>query len=265
MPFSRSWRNTDGKRRVWSEIWPISVDNAVSWLTVCAARMTTLKTEVKGVGAAEQLSDRLQQTRQRKKQASARYGTALLRLSGQLESINLLGTLAGPLVETAHGELKPLHDSGAIPLRHLQFVRELLEEGVCVCGQQLSMNSVHRHHVEERIAKTADQESRAEYLEQLYDAAHALVRKGQTADWRDRTGQLTQDAVSLSDELSELAREQREIDADLKMIDEDKIQMIRDEIGALQTQLDTVNRRIADNEMALPPGCGADTFFEEAH
>ena len=74
-----------------------------------------LETEVKGVGAAEQLSERLRQTGQRKKQASARYGTTLLRLSGQLESINLVATLAGPLVAKAHGELKPLHDSGAIP------------------------------------------------------------------------------------------------------------------------------------------------------
>ena len=212
-----------------------------------------LETEVKGVGAAEQLSERLQQTRRRKKQASTRYGTTMLRLSGQLESINLLGTLAGPLVHKAHRELKPLHDSGAIPLRHLQFVRELLEEGVCVCGRELSINGVYRQHLEERIAKTADQERRAEHLEKLYDAAHAMVRKGQAADWRDRTGQLTQDAVSLSDELSELAREQREINDDLKKIDEDKIEMIRDEIGALQTQLDMVDRRIADNEMALPP------------
>ena len=212
-----------------------------------------LETEVKGVGAAEQLSERLQETRRREKQASARYGTALLRLSGQLESINLLGTLAGPLVEKAHGELKPLHDSGAIPLRHLQFVRELLEEGVCVCGQELSMNGVHRRHLEERIAKTADQERRAEYLEQLYEAAHALVRTGQAAEWRDRTGQLTQDAVSLSDELSALARKQRQIDADLEKINEDKIQMIRDEIGALKTQLDTVDRKLANNETALPP------------
>ncbi len=212
-----------------------------------------LETEVKGVGAAEQLAARLRQTRQRKRQASAMYGTVLRRLSNQLQSIDLLGTLAGPLVETAHRELKPLHDSGAIPLRHLQFVRELLEEGVCVCGQELPMNGVHRQHLEERIAKTADQARRAEYLEKLYDVAHALVRKGQAAEWRDRTGQLTQDAVSLSDELSELAREQREIDADLKMIDQDKIQMRRDEIDALQTQLDTVDRRIADNDTALPP------------
>lgn len=212
-----------------------------------------LETEVKGVGAAEQLSERLRQTGQRKKRASARYGTTLLRLSGQLESINLVATLAGPLVAKAHGELKPLHDSGAIPLRHLQFVRGLLEEGVCVCGQELSMNGVHRQHLKERIATTADQERRAEYLERLYDAAHALVRQGQAAEWRDRTGQLTQDAISLRDELSELAREQREIDADLKLINEDKIQMIRDEIAALQTQLDTVARRIANNETALPP------------
>ena len=215
-----------------------------------------LESEVKGVGAAEQLSERLRQTRQRKKQASARYGTALLRLSGQLQSINLLGALAGPLVEKAHGELKPLHDSGAIPLRHLQFVRELLEEGVCVCGQELSKNSVYRHHVEERIARTADQERRAEYLEKLYDASHALVRTNQATEWRDRTLQLTQDSVSLSDELSELAREKRDIEADLDKINEDKIQMIRDEIDALQTQLSSVNRRIADNEMTLSPIAG---------
>ena len=212
-----------------------------------------LETEVKGVGAAEQLSQRLRQTRRRRKQALARYGRTLLRLSGQLESTSLLATLTGRLVAKAHGALKPLHDSGAIPLRHLQFVRELLEEGVCVCGQELSIEGAHRQHVEERLAKTADQERRAEYLEQLYDAAHALVRQGQAAEWLHRTGQLTQDSVSLSDELSELARERREIEADLDLIDEDRIQMLRDEIDALQTQLNTVDRRIAKNDLALPP------------
>lgn len=130
-----------------------------------------LEMEVKGVVAAEHLSTRLRETRQRKARVSDRYGTTLLRLSGQLESINLLGALARPMIEKAHAELKPLHDSGAIPLRHSQFVRELLEEGRCVCGQNLSTDSSHRRHVEERIVKTSDQERRAEYLEQLYDAA----------------------------------------------------------------------------------------------
>ena len=212
-----------------------------------------LETEVKGVGAAEQLSERLQETRQRKKQSSARYGRTKLRLSGQLESTNLLATLSGRLVRKGHAALKPLHESGAIPLRHLQFVRALLEEGICVCGQQLSINGVHRRHLEERVAKTADQERRAEYLERLYDSAHALVRTGQAVEWLNRTEQLTQDAVSLSDELSELAREQGEIEADLDLIDEDRIQMLRDEIDALETQLNTVKRRIADNETTLPP------------
>ena len=211
-----------------------------------------LETEVKGVGAAEQLSERLQQTRQRKKQTSARYGSTMLRLSGQLESTSLLATLSGRLIRKAHGTLKPLHDSGAIPLRHLQFVRSLLEEGTCVCGQLLSANSVHRQHLEDRIAKTADQERRAEHLGRLYDSAHALVRTGQASEWLNQTAQLTQDAVSLSDELSELAREQRELKEALDLIDEDRIQILRDEIGALETQLNTLKRRIADNEATLP-------------
>ena len=212
-----------------------------------------LETEVKGVGAAEQLSERLHQTRQRRKQTSVRYARTMLRLSGQLESAKLLATLSGRLIRTAHRVLKPLHDSGAIPLRHLQFVRTLLEEGVCVCGQHLSATSVHRQHLEDRVAKTADQERRAEFLERLYDSAHALVRTGQAAEWLDQTEQLTQDAVSHSDELSELAREQSAIEAQLDLIDEDRIQMLRDEIDALETQLNTVKRRIADNETTLPP------------
>lgn len=212
-----------------------------------------LETEVKGVGAAEQLSERLRKVRRQRKQASDRYGTTLLRLAGQLESINLLGALVRPMVERTHEALKPLHDSGVIPLRHLQFVRGLLDEGICVCGQQLPPNGAHRKHLEDRIAKTADQERRADYLGQLYDVAHSLFRSVNAATWQDRTGQLTQDAVSLRDELSELSREQREIDAALNTIDEDKIQTIRDEIAALKTQLNTVDRKLADSEIALPP------------
>lgn len=211
-----------------------------------------LETEVKGVVAAEHLSVRLEETRQRRARAADRYGTTLLRLSGQLESINLLGALARSMVQKAHAELKPLHDSGAIPLRHLQFVRELLEEGRCVCGERLSKGSSHRSHVQKRIAQTSDQELRAEYLERLYDAAHALCRSNQAEEWQDRTGQLMQDAVSLRDELSDLMREQREIDADLEIIDEDRIQILRDEIAALETQLDAVDQQRVTNEAALP-------------
>lgn len=212
-----------------------------------------LETEVKGVGAAEQLSDRLRKTRQRQREVSDRYRRTHLRLAGQLESIHLLGALARPLIAKAHGELKPLHDSGMIPLRHLQFVRELLEEGLCVCGQELSTDSVYRGRVEKRIAKTADIERRAEYLDKLYDAAHALVRRGHAAEWRERTDQLGQDVVLLRDELSGLERECREIDADLERIDEDNIHVLRDKIDAFQTQLDTVDQKIVRDETALRP------------
>ena len=212
-----------------------------------------LETEVKGVGAAEQLSERRRETRQRRNRASDRYATTLRRLSGQLESANLLGALAGPMVKEAHAELKPLHDSGVIPLRHLKFVRDLLEEGVCVCGQRLSPDSSYRRHVEERVARTAARERRAEYLAGLYDAAHALFRASQATEWRNRTTQLSQDAVSLRDELSDLERELNEIEGHLEKINVDKIQMMRDEIAALETQLETVARKIVDNEMALPP------------
>ena len=41
----------------------------------------TLETEVKGVGAAEQLSERLSETRRRRGRASVRYGTTMLRLA----------------------------------------------------------------------------------------------------------------------------------------------------------------------------------------
>ena len=211
-----------------------------------------LETEVKGVGAAEQLADRLSQTRRRQKRTSIQYQRVLHQIGGQLGSINLLATLARPLAEKAYGELKPLHDSGSIPLRHLQFVRDLFDTGVCICGQDLSADSPYRQQVERRITQTADQEKRAEYLAMVYDAADGFVREGLAAGWTNRTELLNQDVASLSAELAALKRERADIESDLDMIDQDKIQTIRDAIDALQKQLNTVLRQIATQEAALP-------------
>ena len=212
-----------------------------------------LETEVKDVVAAKELSRRREESQQRSAQASDAYQVVLRLIVGQLESVNLLGALARPLVEKAYRELKPLHDAGKIPLRHLQFVRGLLVEGLCVCGQDLSAGSFHRREVESRVTKTEDQEMRAEYLQMLYDGAHRLRRSALADEWRERTDQLSHQAVVLSDELAQLKRERVELDAKLDMLDDDKIQTIRDEIGALETQRDKVVRGIAEHEIRLPP------------
>ena len=55
-------------------------------------------------------------------------------LAGELESTDLLSSLAASHISKAYEILKPLYEKGHIPLQHLNFVRELLHSGTCVCG-----------------------------------------------------------------------------------------------------------------------------------
>ena len=216
-------------------------------------RQDDLETELKGVGAADELRVRLSQNRRQYGRAINTQRTTLARLVGHLESTDLLASLARSKIANAYATLHPLYEQGYIPLKHVNFVRELLESGVCVCGQNLSDDGVHRAHVEDRIAESAEQEERANYYGLLHDAAKSLMQRAAANHWEDQSTRFTGDLAAIRQNLSDLGLEKQDIDNKLDKIDEEKIHVIRDEIDALETQVETLNRKLAVDEVALPP------------
>ena len=216
-------------------------------------RKDDLETELQDIGAAKELRPRLVENRRRYSQASKKRKNTLSLLAGELESTDLLASLASSEIAGAYGILRPLYERDHIPLKHLNFVRDLLESGTCVCGQNLSEGGMHRRHVEDRIAESAKQEERANYLGQLHDVAKSLMDHAAATSWDDRSTQLAGDLAALDTDLSDLGLEKRDIDDKLDNLEEEKIQLIHDEIETLETQVDNLNLNLGLDETALPP------------
>ena len=216
-------------------------------------RRDDLETELESVGAGDQLRIRLKENHRAFARANKNRKATLGQLAGELESTDLLASLAIDQISKAYEILRPLYDKGHIPLRHLNFVRELLSSGTCVCGQDLTAEGIHRRHVEDRIADSAEQEERANFLGQLHDSAKSLVALASSATWNNRRTQLATDLAAIEQELSNLGLDKRDIDDKLDALDEEKIQVIRDEIAALETQVGTLSRNLVTNEGQLPP------------
>ena len=216
-------------------------------------RRDDLETELKDVGAAEELRNRLVENRARYEQAIKQRGTTLGLLAGELESTDLHASLARSKVAVVYDMLRPLYEKGHIPLKHLNFVRDLLVTGTCVCGEDLSEGGAHRRHVEDRVAESAEQEERANYLGQLHDAAKSLMDHAAAPNWDDRKTECAGNLVEFDKILSDLDLEKRDIDEKLDELDEEKIQVIRDEIAALETQVGNLSRNLGISEAEHSP------------
>ena len=59
--------------------------------------------------------------------------------------------------------------------------------------------------------------------------------------------------AAIEQELSDLGLDKRDIDDKLDALDEERIQVIRDEIAALETQVGALSRNLVTNEGQLPP------------
>ena len=211
-----------------------------------------LEKELRESGGYDGLQERLSTNRTRHKQTLKDRALCLALVVGDLESVDLLAPLASVELLATYDVLKPLHDQGHIPLKHLHFVRSLLESGRCVCGQDLLTDGEHRRHVEDRYAESSAQEKRANYLHQLHDATLSLLGRAKTSDWNEKRTEHANQLAACDSELSELVLEKKDIEARLDRIDETKIRVLRDEIDAVERQLDTCKSTLARDESKLP-------------
>ena len=216
-------------------------------------RRDDLESELKDVGAAEELRTRLVENRRRRERVIKQRRSTLGLLAGELESADLLAALARVKIGQVYDWLRPLYEKGHIPLKHLSFVRDLLELETCVCGQDLSEGGAHRRNVEDRVAESAAQEERANYLGLLHDAAKSLAEQAGAQSWEHRRTELAADLSSFDESLADLDLEKRGIDERLDGLDEEKIQVVRDEIEALETQVSTVTRNLGISETEYSP------------
>ena len=211
-----------------------------------------LEDEIKDIGAADNyLGQRFIKIKQNMNLLKERRRSLLDQLAGEIESIDLLASLASIKIVETYNILNPLYEQGHIPLRHLTFVRSLIDSGTCVCSQDLTTDSIYRQQVEHQIRVSAEQEERADYLAQLYDASKSLVSYLNQPKWNGRIEQYNLELISIDDEISDLQMEMRDIQYKLDQIDEEKIQRLRDEIRARKIQRDNINRNLPINEQRL--------------
>ena len=215
-------------------------------------RNAELEIELKGIGAAEELAPRLSKNRKLHKELLEKRRSIIRQFAGQIEATDLLSTLCHTHISETHKFLKPLYDSGYIPVKHLYYIRSLLELGSCVCGQDISLDNKYRNKILELISKSTEEEERANYLSKVFDATRSLVEFAPADMWSDRCDELKRNLVKCDHQLSNLLNENKDIQMKLDKIDEEKIQILRNEISSLKSRIENINRNLAGNEARLP-------------
>lgn len=214
-------------------------------------REAELEIELKGIGAAEELSPRLSNSRALKSKLLEKRSSIVSQLAGQIEATELLSNLTYPYVFDTYNLLKPLYDSGRIPVKHLYYVKSLLAEGKCVCGQDISQDNKYRNEILELISQSTEEEERANYLNHIFDATRSLIEFAPDNIWIGQCDNLKKELVDCDSQLSDLLSEITDIENKLDKINEEKIQILRNEKSSLKSRIEDTNRNLAGSEARL--------------
>ena len=217
-------------------------------LTRARGRLETL---IGGLGANDQLKERLNDNETQRKRADNERRTAARALSGELAAIDLLASLAAREVGDIRRLLQPLYDDGSIPIRHLVFVQSLLEKGKCVCGQDLTSHSEYREHVQHMVEQSSGKEEKANYLAQLLHAANMLHRYKGGEEWERRRAERGTTVAELDNEISQLTQARRDIDDKLDAIDNENVERTRGEIDMLEKKSGRIERELVSDQGTL--------------
>ena len=210
-----------------------------------------LEAVIGNLGAHDELKERLKDNDARTKRANSDRGKAVGELSGELAAIELLASLAAHEVSHVRNVLQPLYDDGSIPIRHLAFVKSLLERGTCVCGQDLTSQNDSRHHIQRMVEQSSGKEERANYLAQILHAASAMSRFEDGQAWEQRCQDRERSLADLDNEIDNLAQARRGIDVKLDSIDNEEVENIRSRIDMLQKQSSQLERDLVSGQEAL--------------
>ena len=208
--------------------------------------------EAAGKGKLEVLDREKKSIKSSLSKLSAEREEVLGKLSLALESQDLLATMAIREITSTHELLKPLHDQGKIPQRHLAFVEELLAESTCVCGQDLSPTSLFRQRVENKLSEGRKDKDRADHLGNLYDSTRSLLDGERSIRWARGRKKLSSTIAQISQELENLGLQLKSNEKLLADSDSEKIQQLQAEKGLLEKMLEDLNRSIGADESRKP-------------
>ncbi|MCY3820258.1 MAG: AAA family ATPase [Gammaproteobacteria bacterium] len=209
-----------------------------------------LEAIIGSLGAHDELRQRLADNEKHAKRANEQRRSAAQDLSRDLTRIDLLASLAAREVQHVETTLQPLYDDGSIPVRHLAFVKSLLENGMCVCGQDLSSPSEHTDHIQHVIDSSTGQAEHANHLAETLHAAAALCRHRDGEEWERRASDHAQAVYVLNEEFDNLAQVRRDIDARLDDIDDNQVENARGHIDMLTQSLSQLDRQLASDHEA---------------
>ncbi len=214
-------------------------------------RSQRLKEELLHQGAYEPLVKLRDEARKKQETSRNARREAAAGLAAGLADASLFAPLASPALLRVEGALKPLHDAGRIPLKHVSFVRQLLERGECVCGRRLDTDTETRSRVEGELARSAEREEEAEYLGRLYEAAahHRAAKTG--AGWSARKKRLSAEIARANSSANEASLELRDTERKLDGIDQEKVRVLRAEEAALTTQLEKKQQTVGSLNLQL--------------
>ena len=210
-----------------------------------------LEAAIGSLGAHDELRVRLKDNDKLTKRANNDRRKVARELSGELAAIELLASLAAHEVSRVRNVLQPLYDDGSIPIRHLAFVKSLLDRGTCVCGQDLTTQSDYRHHIQHMVEQTSGKEDRSNYLAQVLHAANALSRFEDGQAWELRCKDRERTLADLDAEIDNLTQARRGIDAKLDSIDNEEVESIRSRINMLENQSSKLERELVSDQNAL--------------
>ncbi len=207
-----------------------------------------LESLVGNLAAHDQLKKRMAENRAAQKMAKKYRAEAVTGLQARLFDISLYGALASREVDGVRKLLKPLYDSGSIPVRHLDYVQGLLDRGECICGQALDADSAFGHRVRENLSLSSEQKEKADWLSSVLEAADNLHLYQGGGEWDEACVKHEKEIASLDSDLGELAAVKREIESKLDQVQEGQVQNARNEIQMLKTSYESIHKHILEDK-----------------
>jgi DNA sulfur modification protein DndD len=214
-----------------------------------------LQEALKETGAYDQLEQRLAENRENRKRAETDRKKILDRLSNSLEAPELLSGLAAVKIQRVFESLEPLYQKGLIPLNHVSFVRDRIEQEECICLESLAPGTPHRENVERLLSDSIEQEAHANLLGAVYDATGGFLRelRSGTRNWSDNVDGLRSELGNLDEWLGELHAVFEELDKKISRIDREQVQALKGEVEAAETQIDRLSISVNDIRARLQP------------
>lgn len=166
-------------------------------------------------------------------------------------SKEIYAALARGHIDRTVALLKPKFKSGEIAFRHIPFVRELLENGQCVCGEDLARTGSHRRKVQSFIRKVSKQEETAEIMTNVFEAARNQQILNSNNRVLDRIFSAQNSITSLEKRVSDLETEKRELEDKLDQLDSPRIKSLRELIQSRNRRVMELEREIGSKQIQM--------------